>query len=151
MEFITRHMEAEDKNFIYNSYLKSFHQNYPIKFVPPTIYYKGQSDVLDFLMKSANVMLAVYPEDASEIMGYVIYEYIAEVPIIHYVYVKNLSRRKYVATKLVEQILGEQKLLIYTHYVEDFPKFKYKLKGAKMVYDPFLITSRRVQEKNGNQ
>lgn len=146
LEYITRHMKDEDKSFIYNSFLQSYHKQYPVKYIPPTIYYKAQSEEIEFLLRKSNVSMAVFPEDADEIMGYAIYEYASDALILHYIYIKNMVRRKYLATNLIKSLLGDNKLIIFTHMFDDFPKVKYKIPQVRMVYDPFFLLNKRLTD-----
>lgn len=146
MKYIIRSKTEEDESFLYNSYLKSYHNNYPIKLVPSAIYYKEQAKELKRLFDTATINLAVFPEDANEIIGYVIYEYSSEALVLHYIYIKGMFRKKYIATKIIKELLGDIKLIICTHMFDSFNEAKYKLPGVKMSYDPYFLT----REPNGN-
>src|SRR5579859_1846901 len=103
--FILRQHTTEDISFIYNSFLKSLHNSFPIKFVPDTLYYGPQSQIIESLLKTANVMVACYPEDPSEILGYVIYQEIDSALILHYIYVKQPYRMNHVASDIISKVI----------------------------------------------
>lgn len=144
--FILRSMTENDKSFIYNSFLKSYHDHYPAKFVPDILYYKPQSDIIDYLLTTSTCLIACFPEDPSEIAGYLLYQEVSDALVLHYIYVKNLHRWKYMATDMINQIIDKKSLIIATHMCDGFAKLKYKIKSARIVYDPYFIAKQRMMQ-----
>lgn len=137
--FILRNFTKEDENLIYNSYLKSYHSYYPQKFIPDTLYFNPQTEVLDFLLDTATCVVACFPEDPSEIIAWCIYQEISEALALHYIYVKGQHRNRYVATDMIAQIRNNHNLVIASHVSDDYSKLKHKIHNCKVLYDPYLI------------
>ena len=145
MQYILRDAASEDLNFIFNSYLKSYHDNAPVKFVAPTLYYKHQSKELEFLIRHAKCAIACFPEDGSEIISWVLYEYFADNLILHYVYTKQPSRRLGIAKDIITTLLGPRKLIIATHAPDEFTRLRKKL-PVKTIYDPYFIQDKKLRD-----
>lgn len=143
MEFITRHLTPKDEPLIYNSFLQSHYKHFPMSTIPQVIYYKEQSKIIKELLSTASVVLAVYPEDSTEIMSYVIYEYSGDALVIHYAFTKFANRHHKVATRLVQELLGDLKLIVCTHVNSNFRDLKKSIPGVRMIYDPFFLRRSR--------
>ena len=144
LSFILREFTADDKSFVYSSFLQSYHQHSFLKHVPNSLYFSEQGKVIDYLLATGRVLIACYPEEPDTIAGYVLYEYSGETLILHWVYVKNLMRHKYVATDIIESIAANNKLIIATHITDDFALLKHKIKNKSFVYDPYFINNKRL-------
>ena len=138
MEYVLRHFVEGDRNFILNSFSKCYYKQYPMQFVPTTIYFNEMEKYINKLLERAHCMLMVFPEDANEIMGYVIYEYSNDVPVIHFIYIKYDFLRKGIGREVVKKIVGDSVVCIYTHMFDNMKKLKYKINNLKWIYDPFL-------------
>lgn len=137
--YILRKITEKDTNFIYNSFLKSYRNTYPMTLVPDTLYFKPQSEVIEFLLETAECFVAVYPEDPSEIIGYIIYQNMVDAAVIHYIYIKNHYRGSKIAIDIVNSILSNYNLIIATHICNSYSKLKNKINNCEVIYDPFLI------------
>lgn len=138
--FILRTSTIEDQNYIYQSYLKSYHLQYPMKMIPNILYFKPQSNILDFLFETAHVMVACYPEAPDQIIGWLIYQKASDALVIHYIYIRGQNRNQGIALDMISQVIENNKLIIATHISDKYYQLKNKVPGCKMVYDPFLIT-----------
>lgn len=140
IQYVLREHTAEDMPFIFNSWLKSYKANSACKLVPDVLYFKSHTKIINFLLSKSIVLIACFPEDPTEIIGYVVYQIVSDIVVIHWIYVKDKHRYKYNATDIIKQICKpEDKLIICTYIVNDFNKFKHKLNNIKVVYDPYYI------------
>lgn len=141
METVLREMDRQDpreRNYVCKSFLRSFRGNHPIKLVPDGIYYREQQRIIDMLLEHSTVLMAVHPDDAEEIVGFVICQRVApETIVIHYLYTR--VRGAGVATQLLRVLRA--KLVIATHMVDDFARLRHraKLHGVQLVYDPYHL------------
>ena len=136
IEFITRAMVDGDRHFIFNSYLKSLRKGYPLNLVPHFLYFGPQGRILDFLLRSAEVTVACFPEEPTEILGYAIHQRVPEAVAVHYLYSRR--SRSGIARGLYTGIVGAAKLVIATHVTNDFMKLRGK-SHCRVVYDPYLV------------
>jgi hypothetical protein len=139
MEYIIRDKIKEDESYIYNSYLKSYYKNYPIKLVPQTLYFRGQAKVMDFLLENANVQVFVFPEDTNEIIGYIIYQYVADALVIHYIFIREMFQGQKIATEIIKSLTYKDTfLIIATHLTDNFKHLR-NVSETRLIYDPFLL------------
>lgn len=143
IQYILREITEDDKALIFNSFLKSYHKSSVCKFVPNSLYYKPQTAIINFIIDNTKSLVLCFPEEPSEIIGYVLYEYVNDTLVVHYVYIKNLYRRQNIARDLILQ-LAEDNLIIATHITDEFSTLRYKLDNKRIVYDPFYITNKRL-------
>ena len=141
--FTLRPMMESDRNFIFNSFLKSYHQNSSLRVVPNTIYYKGQADIISYLLEHAQVSVACFPEDPTEVIGYIIYQYVNEDCIIHYLYIKEMHRKQKCASEMIQH-LSKTNFVIVTHLTDNFATLRHRFSPKRFTYDPFFITNQRI-------
>lgn len=137
--FILRETTSNDTNFIFNSFLRSFHAAYPNKYVPDALFYKPQSRIITYLLDTADCLIACYPEAPEQIIGWILSQPRSEATVIHYLYIKNQYRKQGIAKDILSQVLNGNSLVIASHLCDDFGIMRKKVPGAKVIYDPFLI------------
>jgi len=95
-----RYLKDEDINFIYNSFLKSL--KHAFSSVPSEIYFNHLKLVLLKILERATVLVVHLKEDPNKILGYLIYERIKGIYVLHYVYVKHVYRNLKIASGLIK-------------------------------------------------
>lgn len=155
MQFILRENTQEDNNYIYSSFLASYRDfenntalQWAIRHCPSKIYVKGQTEIIDWLLENAECLVAVYPEAPDEIIGYIIYQKIADALVVHWQYVRYMRRHQKIATEMLTSIqpsllTNPQEPIIITHHSKSFMALK---KKANLIFDPYLITNLRLQK-----
>jgi NDP-sugar pyrophosphorylase family protein len=144
IEHLLREFTDDDRNFILNSFLQSYvnHSNY--SYVAKSIYYKNQAKIIEFLLETASCLIICFPEAPDEIMGYIIYEYVANSLVIHWLYIKTLHRYHRLSENIIDKLLpSPSAVIIATHIPNYFGKLKEKSK-YHMIYDPYYITNKRL-------
>jgi hypothetical protein len=138
IEFVSREVTEGDHNFIYSSYLKSFRRGHPMVWVPHALYFKPQASILARLLRQADVRVACFPEDPTEILGYIVYQHVPDALVLHYVYTKLHGRG--VGLKLLRSVAGDEKLIIATHMCDDYGVLREKVSPMTVRYDPYLLS-----------
>ena len=110
---VTRQANAQDVPFIFSSWLKSYHNSNFALSIPSTMYFKEQHKLIEQIITRSTVLVAVNPEDQSQIYGWICADTAGAVPIIHYLYVKHPYRKFGLGRMLVDLISTEP--FIYTH------------------------------------
>jgi hypothetical protein len=87
-----RDVAPEDLPFIFNSWLKSYRNGGIPKFVDNTIYFSEHHKLIERLLQRATTKVACSPTDPTNIYGYICYERIDGVYVLHYAYVKHTFR-----------------------------------------------------------
>ena len=152
LPFVLRDKTENDEALIYNSYLLSYKNNTDNRYVPNIIYYKHQAKILDYLLQNANTLVACFPEDPEEIMGWIIYENLTDNFMVHYIYIRGLHEGKGLATDIIKSLNPNNKQLIQTHLVGKVgPRGSIRYwKDFKIVFDPFYITEKRLLNENNH-
>lgn len=145
LNYLLRGLADEDKPFIYNSFLKNYKQYSDCKYIPNTLYFTNQKLIIDYLLSNSTTIISCFPEEPSELFGYIIYEHFADSLVIHYMYIRNSFRNKCFAKNLIKDILlPNTNLIIATHITSDFINLRHKMKPIRMIYNPFYITNKRL-------
>lgn len=142
MTAVIRAARSDDEPFIRNSWLKSLRNVQPYKDVPNAIYYVKQNKVLDAIFKDSYVLVAADPEDDSCIWGWVCFGQTPlgseQVPVLHYVYVKNALRGFGVARELLNAAsLSGHEMVIASVWTPRMSESKLRHE-YKLIADPFV-------------
>lgn len=135
VEIFVRSADGNDINFIKNSWEKSFEKT--MKAVPREIYHRGQQKLMNQLMAKASCYVACSPEDNNQIFGWMLFEKIKDIGILHYIYVKHPYRRYGIGKSLYNCLdrndqypcIASHKTL-YLEYIQD----KWNL-----TYNPYIL------------
>ena len=87
--------------------------------------------------------MACWPEDPEEIMAYIVYEYGFESLVVHWIYCKNLQRKKGRATEIIATLASRVSLVVATHITDSFTILRHKVKDKRVIFDPFYISNKR--------
>lgn len=114
---VVRQANEDDVNFLFNSWLRSFRGSGSLaKGVVNTVYFTEHHKVIEKILKTAAVYVAVDPEDSKNIYGWVCFEYIEGVFCLHFAYVKHIYRGLGIATTLLSKSGHDfSKPSIHTH------------------------------------
>lgn len=135
---VLRDRVPEDTAYLYSSYLRNVHRAHPLRHVPNSLYYRGQTKRMDRLLEEASFVIACFPEEPGEIVGYVIHQPVADTTAIHYLYVRACYRRQGIGKLLLDSAAGDSKLLIATHVCDGFATLRHKFHPRRIVYDPYV-------------
>ncbi len=96
-------MKDEDRNFIFNSWLRSFRKSHYAGPIPYNLYYDFYQKVIEQILRrdGVEVKVAVPEEHPSQIIGYCVLEHGFEKPVVHYCYVKQGFRGMGFAKRMV--------------------------------------------------
>ena len=135
-----RSLKEEDESFIYSSWLKSYRNSDFASQVSNDIYYSSHKKIIEDLMNNNNVEFKILcePDDEEHLYGYLAYEKLGAINIVHFIYVKYNYRKFGLAKQLMEDSidnLGEQDLYC-SHAPKSFKSLKEKY---KLVYTPYIL------------
>jgi hypothetical protein len=115
-----------------NSWLRSAKDDFDM---PKDRFFETYRDHINGLLARSQVTMATDPTDPTFIHGYIVYQKVADVFLLHWAYVKKDFRRLGVMSRLIESQypeLGEEPLIIT--YKND--KRKAMFTALNMVYRP---------------
>lgn len=134
-----RNMQPEDKNFILNSWLKSYRKAPAVRRMENNAYFHEQSKVIKDLLDNVNVLIACSAEDSTQIYGYLISQRIDNVFVMHYLYTKLPFRNCGIGKMLInarDHDLGKT-AAIYTHHTDTAIRLAYKY---KFMHNPYVLS-----------
>ena len=127
--------KASDFNFIINSWLKSYRDSPMCRDISNPVYYAGQGDKIEQILRNPETvgMIVCAKDDPDQIIAYAIFD--NKSPISHYVYVKNLFRKRGIARLLFNIMIKHHqgKRLHCTHYSSRLKKKDY------LVFNPYAL------------
>ena len=112
---LVREAELADIPFIRDSWKHSFHEGGHAPRCEPILFWEGQSDVITRLLGRSRVLVASNPEDRAQIFGWVCFEQVGPLGVVHYVVVKRPFRRMGVAKSLLEHAVGGLERRMHSH------------------------------------
>lgn len=131
-----RNATETDVPFIFNSWLKSYRSSALAGKISNPVYFQFQHQAIERLLKRSQVKMLCSAQDPNDLKGYVVFEQIDGVLVLHYAYIKHSFRRlgllKYATQELSLGASG-----FYTHDTPTAAKI-IKEKSLKLVYNPYL-------------
>lgn len=122
-----------DAGLIFSSWLRSYYDARPpaIWDIQREVYFadSGHHGVVERILRVSRVLIAHPPDDPDEVYGWAC----GGAGLLHYVYVKELWRRKGVATRLVAEVAPGPTLTV-SHRTKSFVGLADKYQIA---YDPY--------------
>jgi ribosomal protein S18 acetylase RimI-like enzyme len=134
---VRRALEA-DAPFIFNSWLKSYRFGDLARNCDNAVYFNEHHKVIERLLKRCETFIACAESDPATIYGYICFERVEGMLVVHYVYVKHTFRNMGIAKELMKETahVPEQTAALYTHHAEIARKLQIKL---NLVYHPYIL------------
>lgn len=127
--------DLTDKNFIFNSWLKSYRKSEFAKAQCNAVYFDNYKKIVERILRKSLIIVACNPEDYMQVYGYIVYE---ELPgnnlLAHYIYVKFPYRKFGVATQLIAAVRKNANPVLISHHTSIIDKIA---KDLPFVYDPY--------------
>jgi len=130
MDIHLRDMRDEDTSLVFNSWLKSYRSQTEGRAMTNTTFYEGHTKVIDKILGSAAVKLAVDPEDTNEVYGFICYQG----DILHYAYTKHRYRGLGILSYLLESVGGRSKFTTVTHLPRNWGEVSRKY---NIIFNPY--------------
>ena len=138
VDIYIREANQDDLSFIQNSWIRSFRKS--VLQINDNIYGREQHKLVNKLISRSNCWLACNPDELYQIYGYIIFEKLAEIGIMHYVYVKSPYRRYGIATRLFKMIEHDSQYpCIVTHYTQ----WNKHLGSWNLTWNPYYLIGDR--------
>ena len=133
----------DDLNLILNSWLLENYHAAASKYIPKTIYFDNQKNIILKILSRSSVYVACNPEDETQIYGYLVVETLQNGTFyFHWLYVKTAVSEMGVATTLVRQVVPNFLMpdtpRILCLHVGKLPKLGL-MKKFNVVYNPYIL------------
>ena len=144
-----REAYPSETNFIYHSWIKSGFRSRVYEMIAKEIYTNAQHDVITHVLARANVIVAQELNKPENIYGYLIYQYVDGVFVVHYAYTKQIFRRLGVLASLLKAAGFDSKsnMGFYTHSTKAAYDIETRL---NMFYNPYLIINPKFEVLNSS-
>lgn len=141
MPVFIRNAAEPDISFIFNSWLKSFRSGNLCRAVDNTIYYTEHHKVIEKLLKTSTVRMAVNPDKPEEIFGFICYEMVEGIFCLHYAYTKHTFRN----LKILRQLMLDtghnfESASIHSHFTDAFKRYALRY---NLIYHPYILMNRK--------
>lgn len=95
---------ADDLNLVYSSWLKEYRRSKATRFIPDELYFTYQKNLIDHILQHSSATIICDPEDPKFIYGYIIFQYLNDHLLIHWMYIKNNFREFGLARDLITHL-----------------------------------------------
>lgn len=142
-----------DLAFIYSKWLQSFRRAPYAKWIPNHTYFSEHHKIIENLLRKSRVRLAVNAEDLDQIYGFLVSQVIDDVPVVHFVFVKDAFREFGIATALLNEInINSRDDFVFTSHMtflgnECLQKHRSKPKNREMKNFMILKTIKELERK----
>jgi hypothetical protein len=138
LPIIIREFEENDRHFIVDSWSRQLYEAMPYSYCPAHLYFPNQIKLINDILNSSECLVACLAEDPDILIGYIVFEHIQNVLILHWICVKKDFRKMYVMSDLLTSAHKTWKLdmIMITQPGKLFSKYRKKL---KLFYDPFHL------------
>jgi hypothetical protein len=146
---LLRAPKAEDINFIYSSWLKSYRNSEDANRMTNEVYYGNYKKTIEGILLNSRAIITCNPEDIDQVYGYVVYQNYNNITILHYAYTKYTYRKLGVAQELISSIFPEitKTPLVVTSANRVFDKLKEKY---LLLYNPFVKLLKETENHEEN-
>lgn len=150
-EVLLRPPNDTDGSFIIDSWVREARDHYPYSNMDKSLFYKEYKEIVKTLISKSLILIACNPEETDQIYGYLSFEKVADIPIIHFIYVKLTFRENGIAKLLLQSVFDKFKSepTLITHLPrsrKENGKFLDSTKSTLIKYnlrfDPFIISRR---------
>ena len=132
-----RNVFPEEHNFILNSWIKSGYRSKTLEPVAKEIYTLNQHEVISSLLVRSKVIVAQELNNPENIYGYICYDYIDGIFVLHYAYTKQIYRNLEIFKHLLQHAAKDNPVTgFYTHHTKVCEKIMPKL---NLLYNPYLL------------
>jgi hypothetical protein len=146
LPIIIREAGADDVSFLFSSWLKSFRAGTMNRHVDNTLYFDQHHKLIERILKYATVKVACDEKNRENILGYICYEKIDGILVIHYAYTKHLFRKLGIQSQLAKTIEDHDFKMAsaYTHMTN----FGQKIASTKnLIYHPYILINYDMMHK----
>lgn len=139
---VIRQAQETDIGYILDCWVQGARLPIYQSMIPP-LYYKRYKPLLLSLIKRSNVLIACLPDDPNIIAGFVVYQLLDDIPIIHWCQVRKMFKQQGIAKYLLSQVSPHfgTKLSIVSHLIipNTLPfSFHQVCQKYHLQYDPFI-------------
>lgn len=145
-EYLIRMHVDVDLPLIHSSWGAAAYKAEPNCLVPYDLFFPEQKAHIDYCLNHYQTYILHHPDDWNEVMGFVNYSFFNQSLIIHWLYVKNMYRKRKLGNSLVPSILNDiepawaSHPIVCSQYSEYFKALQPKY---RLILDPYYVQRER--------
>lgn len=140
--FTIRPAEAEDLNFIYDSFLKSMKYDSNLgKNCRDRIFFKEFPKVIDSILSRSTTLMAIGNDAPYPILAYLIYEG----RTAHYAFTKELMRKEGICATLLTHAFGDKRDFFISHKTNTLKPLLLRESFKEVTFNPFINYERGIK------
>jgi GNAT superfamily N-acetyltransferase len=128
-----REKNPSDDDFIIDAWIKGLRGNTTLGAMPPQIYFKKASKLIQFIYSRSYGVVAADKTDDSVIFGFCVFRFVGNIPVIPYIYVKSPFRKLGIGTLLLNEVSKDSKIITNMN-----PRKEKFFAKRNCIYDGFL-------------
>lgn len=140
LPIIIRYAAQTEHNFVYNSWIRSGYRSTSMALVPREVYTLNQHDIITHHLARSTVIVAHQHDAPENIFGYLCYQMLDGVFVMHYAYVKQTFRKLGVFSALLRaaNFNPQNSAGFYTHSTKAIQHIE---RRYNLIYNPFLLSN----------
>lgn len=135
---VVRFATPDDMGLIHSSWYKAVRETEPNNLIPVERFKPHMNRTIQSALKTGSVLVMCHPDEPSEILGWVAYEWVAGVLLVHWIYVRRIWRGIGLAGWMMNQI-DEQWRSVPIIATQPGPIASLHKAFNKIVYDPYIL------------
>ena len=137
-----RQFKETDRDFVTKSLLMSFmNGSKEVQKINRDSYMNAHNSTINKLLDRCECLLACDDQDDDLIYGFVIFEGLSKVDVLHYLYVRKAFRKKGIARDLLTKT-RKKHFVVISHLTDEFKVARLKGYWEKAIYDPYTRISK---------
>lgn len=129
---VVRPATEADVSFIFNSWLKSYRGT--CKAISNPVYYQFQHKTIEAILQRSQVLVACDAADPNQLYGYLVYEVVEGIAVVHYAYIKHSFRGMKLLSLLAKDLPAGG-----GYYTHDTANGHRLAAAKKFVLNPYLV------------
>lgn len=137
-KFLLRPAEPSDLPMIFSAWLKNQRRVGHNALMTNTVYFEGEDKRMKRILEGASLALMVNLEDQNHIFGFMAWEYVEDLFVLHYIYIKQAFRNFRLGTTAIKTIYSQfgRDAFICTNIS---PSIADKREKYKCRYNPYVL------------
>lgn len=135
-QYVLRVLEPGDRAFVASAWIRGAHDPAPACFIPRARFDPHQRAHVDRCLDTYSTLVACHPDDPSELFAFICFCLVERMPVVHWLYVRNLFRRMGIARSIFGAIAPGAKAVVSTQWSSNSVWIQRRI---SFFYDPFMV------------
>lgn len=137
--FDIRSATPEDLPYIYATWLKGQRKVGHHSFLTDTIYYEHEKKRIGGILERSSIGIISNPEDENHIIGYVVFDFLEDIFVLHYAHIKRAYQGLGIVKKVVETLCPKHKRKSGFYVTHFAPQLDRARQTHNFRYNPYVM------------